>query len=96
MVGIRLKKANMELGHAIVCVGHGEIEVNHSLESIENINGFKVYNSADFVNTYIYMDDNKYPFKQNIFDQFDYQGYDTKIKYFIVPLYRTHIPHVLT
>lgn len=88
MVGIRFKKhkEDIELGHAVVCVGHGEVEIDNGKP--EDIGGFKVFNSADFINTYIYMDDNKYPFKENNFDDFDYNGFETKIKYLIVPLYK--------
>ena len=91
MVGVRFKQKNKisdeEVGHAAVCIGHGEVMVDDESEP-DDINGFKVFNSADFVNTYIYMDDNKYPFKENHFDNFDYNEFETKIKYLIVPLYK--------
>ena len=88
MVGIQLKSSlNIESGHAVVCVGHGVVNVNASSE-MDNINGVNVLNSADFINEYVYMDDNKYPFYNNRFDEFEYDKTTTKIKYFIVPLYK--------
>ena len=84
MVGIKFEGEN--IGHAISCVGHGKIHVD--LNRSYKIDNFEIYNSADFIHEYIYMDDNRIPFEISEFDKFN--GYDknTLIKYFIVPLYK--------
>lgn len=87
MTGIRLKSNSSETGHAVVCVGHGKSYVDSEIET-QTINGINILNSADFIKEYVYMDDNKYPFYKNNFDEFEYTNTETKIKYFIVPLYK--------
>ena len=93
MVGIRLQKDGKEKkdargsGHAVVCIGHGELNDIKEIDS-EKIGDFTITNSADLISSYVYMDDNKYPFYKNKFDDFDYSKTKTKIKYFIVPLYK--------
>jgi hypothetical protein len=87
MTGIKLKSNEKENGHAAVCIGHGKIEIKEDAESTF-IGRYSVLNSADFVQEYIYMDDNKYPYYKAEYDKFDYPYNETKIKYFIAPLYK--------
>lgn len=87
MTGIRLKSNSSESGHAVVCVGHGKSDFDKKIET-QTIGGIEILNSADFIQEYVYMDDNKYPFYKNNFDEFEYINTETKIKYFIVPLYK--------
>jgi hypothetical protein len=92
LVGIQLKKEKeKERGHAVVCIGHGPIQNKEikELKPVVKTDNFQVFNSADFINSYIFMDDNKYPYEERKFDEFDYKEYEsTRIKYFIVPLYK--------
>ena len=67
MVGIKFEGEN--IGHAISCVGHGKIHVD--LNRSYKIDNFEIYNSADFIHEYIYMDDNRIPFEISEFDKFN-------------------------
>ena len=66
---------------------YGKIEIKEDIEPI-SIASYNVLNSADFVQEYVYTDDNKYPYYKAEYDKFDYPYDETKIKYFIAPLYK--------
>jgi len=68
MVGIKFD--NKKIGHAVTCVGHGKIQVKLEDNKAIKIDGIKVFNSADFIDEYVYMDDNGVPFEINKFDEF--------------------------
>ena len=87
MVGIRLKNKNIEKGHAIVCIGHGKLNFNKMVRK-EDLGKFNIINSADLIEDYVFMDDNKTPFEIRQYNKFDYPYEETQIKYFIVPLYK--------
>ena len=86
MVGIKFDNKN--IGHAVTCVGHGKIQVKLEDNKAIKIDGIKVFNSADFIDEYVYMDDNGVPFEINKFDEFKRYKENTLIKYFIAPLYK--------
>ena len=86
MVGVRLESKTTTQGHAIACIGHGDLQYEE-FDRVQ-VNGYNVINSADFAKHYVFMDDNKLPFELREFDNFDYDYEKTIIKYFITPLYR--------
>ena len=86
MVGIKLQSDNLIQGHAVACIGHGDLQYE-KFEKIK-IGNHNIINSADFVKQYVFMDDNKLPYELKEFDNFDYKYDETIIKYFIVPLYK--------
>ena len=98
MVGIRFDKETT--GHVVLCVGrrnsmpkqiqYETLDKKCQIDSTEpelKDNKYQIANSADFVEEYVFMDDNKRPFTLNKLDDFCYEK-ETIIKYFIAPLYK--------
>lgn len=100
MVGIRFDKETT--GHVVLCVGRRksmpkQIQYETLDKECQSINStepeqikdnkYQIANSADFVDKYVFMDDNKRPFTSNTLDDFCYEK-ETTIKYFIAPLYK--------
>ena len=83
MVGIRFDKES--IGHVVLCVGRSNLMPEQI--KYEKHGDYQIANSADFVEEYVFMDDNKRPFTSNTLDDFCYEK-ETIIKYFIVPLYK--------
>lgn len=84
MVGIRFDKEPK--GHVVLCVGRSNLMPEQI--KYEEYGDYQIANSADFVEKYVFMDDNKRPFTSNTLDDFCYKDKTTTIKYFIAPLYK--------
>ncbi len=93
MVGIGF--VDKQVGHLILCIGREKQELPETIKykNEGRKEKYQIANSADFTQNYIFMDDNKIPFTRNALDDFQYKNSqhkkeETKIKYFIVPLYK--------
>lgn len=78
-------------GHSTVCIGHARR--NYHTDSISDlmtvtINGYRFIDSADLHNEYVMIDDNQYPYKLEIYDQFSIHEESKELVYFTVPLYK--------
>lgn len=84
MVGINF--VDKQVGHLVLCIGRERQELPQAIKYGE-CGKYQIANSANFTQKYVFMDDNKFPFTCNVLDD-QYKGEETKIKYFIAPLYK--------
>ena len=76
-------------GHSTVCIGHSDTKPNIlNIDSESNIEGFEFYDSADFCNDYVIIDDNQIPYVIETYDNFSLHLSSKKIVRFTVPLYK--------
>lgn len=90
IVGIRgLRGA----GHSVVCIGHGNIEYNRDPNSLQAITygNYKFVDSNQFINDYVFVDDNHVFYSIETFDEFGAANSSDdirKVAFFAVPLYK--------
>lgn len=78
-------------GHSTVCIGHARrnlhVDTTPDLKTT-SFNGYRFIDSADLHNEYVMIDDNQYPYKLEIYDNFSIHKGRNKLVYFTVPLYK--------
>lgn len=90
IVGIRGQKG---AGHSIVCIGHGKIEHDKELSALQQTKygNYKFLDSDQFVNDYVFVDDNHVFYSIEKFDEFSISNSSDgirKVAFFAVPLYK--------
>ena len=76
-------------GHSTVCIGHSAQMKDIASVSAENrINGIDFYDSADFYDDYVIIDDNQTPYVVETYDNFSIHPKSKKLLRFTVPLYK--------
>lgn len=75
-------------GHAVVGIGHAEAKRKPHEVTFNGIGGCKFVDTSDLYDSYIIMDDNRYPYVACKYDDFSLHNDCKELKYFTVPLYK--------
>lgn len=76
-----------EPGHSIVCIGYANTPPQEALKFRQINNGPRLFNSADYYNDYIVIDDNQAPYSIRKFEMLS-RHEDYKVDNILVPLYK--------